>query len=68
MPSVISKPTQRNTSVSFGKTDSGMPFFETQEKSEEPFTVEACDRILRKEGFRPMTPDEVQEFGKFLLD
>jgi hypothetical protein len=45
-----------------------MPFFETQEKAEEPFTVEACDRILREEGFRPMTPDEVQEFGKFLLD
>jgi len=46
-----------------------MPFVEIPENAADaPFTVEACDRILRDEGFRPMTPAEVQEFGKFLHD
>ena len=32
-----------------------------------PFTEEACDRILHKEGFRPLTPDERKKYGIFSL-
>jgi len=29
-------------------------------------TVEACDRILKEQGFRVVTPDEQKEFDRFL--
>ena len=54
--------------ASFRKTDFGLPFVETRTEAEVPFPVKACDRILKKEGFRPMTPDERAKFGKFLRD
>jgi len=68
MPSVISNPMPRNTSVSFGTTDSGLPFVETRTEAEKPFTVEACDRILKENGFLSMTPAIRKRFGKFLRD
>ena len=58
----------RKTFVSFGTTDSGLPFVETREEAGKPFTVEACDRILKENGFRSMTPDIRKKFGKFLRD
>ena len=58
----------RNTSVSFGTTDSGLPFVETREEAGKPFTVEACDRILKENGFQPLTPALRKKFGKFLRD
>ena len=68
MPSVISNPMPRNTSVSFGTTDSGLPFVETRTEAKKPFTVEACDRILKENGFQPLTPALRKKFGKFLRD
>lgn len=65
MPSVISKPQQRNISVSFGKT--GLPFVEIPQK-EDSFPAAECKRILRKNGFQPMTPAIRKKYGKFLRD
>ena len=66
MPSVISKPMPRNTSVSFKKTDGALPFVETRAEVGQPFTVKACDRILKENGFRSMTAAERKTFAKFL--
>lgn len=66
MPSAISKPMPRNTSVSFKKTNGSLPFVETKMEAEKPFTVEACDRILKEGGFRPMTAAERKTFATFL--
>jgi hypothetical protein len=60
MRSAISNPMPGNTSVSFGKTDSGLPFFETREEHQPPFTVEDCDRFIIEMGGRPATPEEVR--------
>ena len=67
MPSVISKPNQRSTSVSIGKTDAGLSFVEIPQKTDS-FPAEECERILREEGFRPMTAVMRKKFGKFLRD
>ena len=67
MPSVISKPTQRSISVSFGKTDAGLPFVEIPQK-EDSFPATECERILRKNGFQPMTAAIRKKYGKFLRD
>jgi len=67
MPSAISKPTQRNTSVSIGKTEAGLSFVEIPQ-TPDSFPAEECERILRKEGFRPMTAALRKKFGKLLRD
>jgi hypothetical protein len=67
MPSVISKPTQRSISVSFGKTDAGLPFVEIPQKKDS-FPAAECERILREHGFRPMTAAMRKKYGKFLRE
>jgi len=65
MPSVSSKSTQWNISVSFGKT--GLPFVEIPQK-EDSFSAADCERMLRKNGFLPMTAAIRKKYGKFLRD
>jgi len=67
MPSTISKSTRKSISVSFGKTDSGLPFVEIPQK-EGSFPAAECTRILRKSGFQPMTAALRKKYGKFLRD
>ena len=58
MPSVISKPTRKSTSgFSSPIKISGFSVRVPQHR-EKPFTVEACDRILKKYDFHPATPEE----------
>lgn len=67
MPSVISKPMQRNTSVSIGKTEAGLSFVEIPQ-APDSFPAVECDRILHREGFRPMTAALRKKYGKFLRE
>ena len=67
MPSVISKPTRKSISVSFGKTDAGLPFVEIPQ-IDDPFPAAECERILRKNGFQPVTTAIRKKYGKFLRD
>jgi hypothetical protein len=65
MPSVISKPTRKSISVSFGKTDAGLPFVEIPQ-IENSFPAAECERILCKNGFQPMTAAIRKKYAKFL--
>jgi len=58
MPSVISKPTRKNTSGFSSRTEMGGFSVRVPQHAEKPFTVAACDRILKKHGFHPATPEE----------
>ena len=58
MPSVISKPTRTNTSGFSSRTEMSGFSVRVPQHPEKPFTVAACDRILKKHGFRPATPEE----------
>ena len=58
MPSVISKPTRKNTSGFSSRTEMSGFSVRVPQHPEKPFTVAACDRILKKHGFRPATPEE----------
>jgi len=58
MPSVISKPTRKNTSGISLRTEMSGFSVRVPHYPEKPFTVAVCDRILKKHGFRPATPGE----------
>lgn len=58
MPSVISKPTRKPTSANFSPTETAAVSVRLQRREEKPFTVAACDRLLKKYGFRSCTPEE----------
>ena len=66
MPSTISKPMQTTTSVSFGKTETGLRYVDAPVGPGLPFTEAECDRILSKYGAQPLTPAEREKFAEFL--